>query len=93
MTRIQETTIRGAALVAAVALGLLMPLSIRSGDTAEVVALVPVEVTDLCAVQGTCGPMQNHTCIQPDGTMMINAYCTSGCGDGGPPSWGGGRRP
>jgi len=79
-------------LTMAVALALLLPLSIRSSDTTDV-ALVPVEIADLCAAQGTCGPMQNHTCIQPDGTMMINAYCTSGCGDGGPPSWGGGRRP
>ena len=88
----KKITLKLSGLSVAVALALLLPLSIRSGDTAEVV-LVPVEVTDLCAVQGTCGPMQNHTCIQPDGTMMINAYCTSGCGDGGPPSWGGGRRP
>jgi len=85
----KKITLRLSGLTVAAALGLLMPLSIRSGDTAEV-ALMPIEVSDLCAVQGTCGPMQNHTCMQADGTMIINAYCSSGCGDGGPPPWGGG---
>ena len=89
MTIVAQVAARAAILASAVAVGLLTPLSIRSGDTAEV-ALMPIEVSDLCAVQGTCGPMQNHTCIQADGTMIINAYCSSGCGDGGPPPWGGG---